>query len=274
MRLLNVGLHGLLRTMSEHNLPSDDERRKTLERGDFLKLSGDGVFATLQGEGITAGAPAIFLRLQDCNLKCGFAGTVWRCDAWYTWDRTTHEHWQESSNIAVDDVSGMIKDSWSTNFRDEQTPRLIITGGEPLLQQTNLLPLLKEMNEWEVEIETNVTVMPDDELQVCQFNCSPKLESSGILLKARYRPAVLQKIASFPNSWFKFVVSTEEDLEEIVRIVDGNEIDRSRVILMSEGVEAEKLKECDEDTARFARELGFTAMTRNHIYWYGDKRAT
>ena len=36
-----------------------------------LKISGDGIFYTLQGEGPTMGEPTSFLRLQICNLACG-----------------------------------------------------------------------------------------------------------------------------------------------------------------------------------------------------------
>jgi len=42
-------------------LPEDRERVKP--HPDKLKISGDGVFATLQGEGITAGLPSVFLLL-------------------------------------------------------------------------------------------------------------------------------------------------------------------------------------------------------------------
>src|SRR5688572_30464582 len=56
---------------------------------DKIKLSGDGAFYTLQGEGPTMGMPAVFVRLHVCNLKCEW------CDAWYTWNPDTVEYWTE-----------------------------------------------------------------------------------------------------------------------------------------------------------------------------------
>ena len=48
-----------------------DDRLRIKPQADMLKVSGDQIFATLQGEGVTAGSKAIFLRLHFCNLACG-----------------------------------------------------------------------------------------------------------------------------------------------------------------------------------------------------------
>src|SRR3989338_5826890 len=98
--------------MTEKYTPSDIEKANTLEKGDFLKISGDGIFATLQGEGITAGEPAVFLRLHNCNLHCGLNGVGWRCDPFYTWDKNTSEYWRESTNKTAKEVVGGIYKAW------------------------------------------------------------------------------------------------------------------------------------------------------------------
>src|SRR3954469_11971282 len=56
-------------------------------RKDSIKLSGDGTFYTLQGEGPTMGLPCVFVRTHICNLQC-----VW-CDAFYTWNPRAEEFW-------------------------------------------------------------------------------------------------------------------------------------------------------------------------------------
>lgn len=260
--------------MTEAYIPTAAERENLHAQGDFLKLSGDGVFATLQGEGATAGVPAVFLRLQTCNLQCGANGEGWRCDAWYTWDRTTPEFWQETTNQPVGEVVDRINAAWEERFGAEYEPTLVITGGEPMLQQTKMLSLIQNFPDWKIEIETNGTIMPSDELKKCQINCSPKLSTSGNTLRARYRPDVLKKIASFPNHWFKFVVASESDVQEIIEIVEANGFDFGRVLLMSEGIEPETLRQSDERLSSIAHALGCAVTARNQIFWFGNTRAT
>lgn len=254
--------------------PSGTEKNETLRRGDFIKLSGDGIFATLQGEGVTSGSPSVFVRLHDCNLSCGRNGG-WRCDAWYTWDKETPEYWRESSNIDVSSLTDKIKLEWDQNYKNSDLDkRMVITGGEPLLQQNQLVVLFEKFTDWQVEIETNGTIEPKDELARCQINCSPKLSTSGNSLRSRYHPAALKKIASFPNHWFKFVVSDESDILEIESIVEGNGINWSNVILMGEGISEDTLSAQDKQIEKMAKELGCLATKRNQIFWYGDKRKT
>lgn len=262
--------------MSELYTPTAEEVQRTSGFSDELKLSGDGVFATLQGEGVSAGRPSVFLRLQNCNLHCGRDGEGWKCDAWYTWDRTTAEFWQETRLSPVISVADTLQESWRTNFDDETlVPNLVITGGEPLLQQRKLAKLLPLLPGWHTEVETNGTILPIDEFQNTQINCSPKLATSGNEQRARRRERVLQGIAAFPNHWFKFVVSEERDLEEIDAVMQlANGGDYSRVLLMSEGVVGAELVQRDARLEATAKTLGCRVTARNHIFWYGDKRAT
>jgi 7-carboxy-7-deazaguanine synthase len=259
----------------DHYSPISEELARFRDRSDKLRVSGDGVFATLQGEGASAGAPAVFLRLQDCNLHCGQNGEGWQCDAWYTWDRSKPQFWQEQRLASPESLVGEIQSAWD-DFEPgcELAQRLVLTGGEPLLQQANIVPLIKQLPNWNIEIETNGTIVPLSELRDCQINCSPKLASSGNNLRARYRPDALRAIASLPNHWFKFVVASRQDLAEIEQIVSENDISYSRVLLMSEGVEAESLQASDERLAGIAKSLGCLVTARNHIFWYGDKRRT
>ena len=263
--------------MTEY-VPTAAERQNTTAQGDFLKLSGDGVFATLQGEGASAGAPAVFARLQNCNLHCGANDKGWKCDAWYTWDQNTAEYWQETTNVAIDQAAETIQTAWATTFSGETLPpRLVVTGGEPLLQQRKLPQLFDRLEGWKFEIETNGTVLPIDELRQAQINCSPKLASSGNTLRSRLRPAVLGKIATFPDHWFKFVVTDEhfnQDIAEVQQIVKALRIDPLRVMLMSEGCTTERLRAQEDRLAQAADQLGHTVTARNHIFWFGDKRAT
>ena len=59
-----------------HGDPAHDDDRE-------LKVSE--IFASIQGEGPSAGAAAVFLRLAGCNLRCHW------CDTKYTWDWQNYE---------------------------------------------------------------------------------------------------------------------------------------------------------------------------------------
>ena len=85
------------------------------------------IFHSIQGEGVTAGTPSVFLRLSTCNLAC-----TW-CDTRYTWDWDNHDYDREVVALDAEDVEQRI-----LGFR---CPHLVITGGEPLIQQKALAPL-------------------------------------------------------------------------------------------------------------------------------------
>ena len=123
---------------------------------------------TEQGEGKTAGKEVMFLRLAYCNLKCVF------CDTPYTWQAKLLK--TEVHKMTIEDVI--------TKLQNRKVIKsIVISGGEPLLQQKELISLCKWLRStnWWIEIETNGTILPNKELVnlVNQFNCSPKLSNSG-----------------------------------------------------------------------------------------------
>lgn len=253
--------------------PTLEEIERVRPQPGMLKVSGDGVFATLQGEGVTAGKPSVFLRLHYCNLTCGVP-RGWVCDTGYTWDRTKPEFWREPEDWSYTDTALNANEAWRLKFGESQEKRLVITGGEPLLQQRKIAQLLQDMSDWKVEIETNGTINPIPELHNCQFNCSPKLENSGNSLIRRYRPDVLTFINGLSNSQFKFVVVEPSDLDEIDHIVEECELDPEKIYIMPEGrTEAEV-----EYHAKLVRNevegRGWKVAMRNQLIWYGPKRRT
>lgn len=181
-------------------------------------------FYSIQGEGVTAGNPAVFLRLSSCNLMCGgqdtekdkklHDGATWRCD--------TIESWLHGTRYSLQELTSLLCEKYMYQFNNGA--HLIVTGGEPLLQQTMLLKLLRAMREnfpWLfIEIETNGTIMPDKEIALMTnlFNVSPKLSNSGMPEKRRIVGEVLRWLASrshVDHAIFKFVVSDAADWEEI-----------------------------------------------------------
>lgn len=167
------------------------------------------LFYSLQGEGVSCGSPAVFLRLAGCNLACRW------CDTKYSW----------GGGLSLPPAE------LAPRIAALCPPRLIITGGEPLLQQDELGELLALLPaELPIEVETNGTLSPPAELRerVTQWNVSPKLPHAGNAAKQALRPEVLAAFAELPNAWFKLVVRGEEDWPAIA--VLG--LPRERLLLM------------------------------------------
>jgi len=100
-----------------------------------MKLAVSEVFYSIQGEGKTTGYPSVFVRLGGCNLMCGGMGTqfnnelhngaTWRCD--------TIEVWMKAQSKNITDILGDEEHTALTNGAN-----MIITGGEPLMQQNGV----------------------------------------------------------------------------------------------------------------------------------------
>jgi len=230
------------------------------------------IFASLQGEGPSAGRPSTFLRLSRCNLACEW------CDTAYTWrfsgDNRPHrdeETFDRAANqIALDeaDVAARIAALGGN--------RLIVTGGEPLLQGPALARLIAMLPDIYIEIETNGTVAPAPALNplVHQFNVSPKLAHSGNPAELALIPERLSHWASEPRAWFKFVIATPADMEDALRLQTTHAIPTDRIFLMPEGRDSATLHERAAWLAPICAEHGFSLTDRLHIHLYGDTRGT
>jgi 7-carboxy-7-deazaguanine synthase len=203
----------------------------------LLRMSGDGFFTTLQGEGPTLGYPAVFARLHHCNLAC-----TW-CDAFYTWNKDSEEFWTESWPAAYQYVVDQLEDQWMESVGTMQERRVVWTGGEPLMQKTQIDAVMQLLWSsgapfWHPEIETNGTIMPTQlQLDNYQFNVSPKIPSSGNGTAKALKPKVIRAINKV-NSTFKFVCSNEDDLWQ-VEFYYGDLIDQNKILIMPEGVTEE-----------------------------------
>ena len=222
------------------------------------------IFYSLQGEGAAVGTPSVFLRLALCNLICGW------CDTKYTWDWRHYDYKKEVVELPLDQVKESILAHGCRH--------LVITGGEPLLQQSGLAPLVRTLrgDGFSFEVETNGTIAPSAELgrDIDQWNVSPKLVNSGNSLHRREIPTALKAFSGFQNAYFKFVVAAGSDLEEVRDLVDRYRIARERVILMPEGQTEEILKDRSRWLSQLCIEEGFRFTPRLHILLWGDKRGT
>lgn len=233
---------------------------------DKFKVSGDGVFYTLQGEGVSMGKPACFLRLHVCNLKCEW------CDTRYTWDPNTKEFWTEGKDWTIDETKKNIESVWGCKDNNIKK-RLVITGGEPLLQKEKIETLIHKMPEWQIEIETNGTIMPTPILlEHCQFNCSPKLGNSKNPKIARIKKEVLQSLNRV-NASFKFVVTSHQDINEIQNdFITPINIDPNKVIIMPQGKTAEEVSNNAKLVVEEVKNKGYRLLGRLQCDIWGAVR--
>lgn len=239
------------------------------------------IFLAPQGEGPSAGEPCIFVRLSQCNLHC-----VW-CDTPYTWNFTgtdfSHRDdghgapakFDRASETVERDVQALAADLLASPCR-----RLVITGGEPLLQQGEVAALCQRLKaadaNWIIEIETNGTVAPRADLLalIDQFNVSPKLAHSGNALALRRKDGVLAAYARDNRAVFKFVVERREDLAEADEIVAAAGMPASRVWLMPEGTDSASLRAREPWLREACTARGYGFSDRLHIHAHGDTRGT
>jgi 7-carboxy-7-deazaguanine synthase len=215
---------------------------------------------TFQGEGPSIGRRAGFVRLGRCNLDCSW------CDTPYTWDWDRYDPAEELHATPVAAVlaqlAGMAPDI------------VVVTGGEPLLQQGRLAPLLEgcAAQGWPVEIETNGTIVPDARIVglVGQWNVSPKLANSGVLYDKRVRPNALAALVATGNAAFKFVVTEPADLDEVAELVDAHGLEP--VWIMPEGTDPTALLERGRQLADAVLARGWNLTPRLHVLLWGDER--
>jgi 7-carboxy-7-deazaguanine synthase len=248
-----------------------------------LKLArlGEGaeIFHTLQGEGISVGCPAIFVRLSLCNLHC-----FW-CDTDHTWnfEGTPWKHEKDANPGYVkhrkeDVIIEMPCTEVAVLVRQYPCRRIVITGGEPLLQEKEireLVALLRSDGEiWTFEIETNGTKLPSPEFlnSIDQLNVSPKLSHSGMKEDLRIKPDAIRGLVASGKAFFKFVVSQESDIREIQDFTETMGISPDRVILMPQARSVVELDRISAWLAFLCRDHGYRFSDRLHVRLWGDKR--
>jgi len=234
------------------------------------QLAVNEIYRSFQGEGRYAGQPCTFLRLACCNLTC-----IW-CDTPFTWNwigsRYAHpdkyDHRKEIHSFLIEEVIMKLQ-SLSHNH-------LVITGGEPLLQQNRLIPVLKSLKHdrpWFIEVETNGTIIPCGQFlqYIDHINCSPKLSNSKDPEHLRIKLRVLKFLAGIPHADFKFVIGSAAEIGEVQGLAEKLNIPRDRIWLMPLGKTKDELEKT-QYVEQLAQAKGFRFSPRLHIEAYGDKR--
>ena len=262
-----------------------------------LLISSD--FYTVQGEGISSGIPAYFVRLGICNLTCGMSrkftnqlekeqkledGEIFEGDlvkeglATWTCDSTSQWLWR-GEDKEFDYLINRWKEEGVYEDIKNGLVHIIWTGGEPTIKG-HQEAIINFTNHWMsryldrndvhpfYEIETNGTIVIDVKLfnMLDQINCSPKLSNSGMTEKQRIVPEAIERIKQHKNYQFKFVISTEDDVLELLRdFVEPFNIPLKNVVCMPGLDDASNFEERTRFVMEMAKKYRFRGLTRLHI---------
>ena len=220
------------------------------------------IFYSLQGEGILTGVPSVFVRTSGCNLRC-------------TWCDTPYTSWQpEGEELPVERIVAAVIGHHASHA--------VVTGGEPMIQP-DIVRLTQRLKDFglHITIETAGTVY---EAVTCDLmSISPKLANSTPTRREggkwapqhdrlRHQPDVLKRLMAEFEYQLKFVVSEPEDLGEIEAILKETGADRSRVVLMPEGISPEAIYQKSQWLVEICKRERFRYGPRLHIDLFGNQR--
>ena len=226
------------------------------------------IFHSLQGEGELTGVPSVFVRSSGCNLRCAW------CD-------TPYASWNPEGEVrTVAQIMAAVEEHPGTRH-------VVFTGGEPMIARdaAGLAAAVKASGR-HLTIETAATVAPAG--IACDLaSLSPKLlNSAPDAVKhatwrrrheaTRWQPDVVRQwIDAYPYQ-FKFVVSREEDIEELETMLTAlrRDIPRHKVLLMPEAKTPERMRERSAWLAEACKHGGYRYAHRLHLELYGNRRGT
>lgn len=240
-----------------------------------LDLSVSG---TLQGEGVFAGTPSLFLRLSGCNMRCKWIDEqkrVQTCDTLHALDPL--QAVTESSTVLCQRIRehcGAVR-------------HLVVTGGEPLLQAAALHDFFVELKAmlptFRITVESNATIFAPALLPfVHLWSFSPKLSP-------QFLPAQgisMLEYADILNSWLrsvqapsqiqlKFVIGARADESLLLDFLSSLRLRQSDIVLvMPLGATREELERTTPVAVEMAIRHGFRFSPRLQIWLWGNKRGT
>lgn len=207
------------------------------------------------------GVPSVFVRTSGCNLRCGW------CDTPYT-------SWRPEGNDLPPEAILAALDAYP------RARHVVLTGGEPMIApEVVALSEAFRARGLHITIETAGTVCKPVACDL--MSISPKLANStpagawaATHDRLRIQPDVLVRLMAEYEYQLKFVVSAPEDLSEILALLERLRADRSKAILMPEGIDSQVLRERAVWLAEICKREGFRFSPRLHVDLYGNKRGT
>lgn len=275
------------------------------------------IFRSLQGEGFHTGKPSVFLRLWGCNFEClGFSNpqriepidfdpasfqhikdlpVIERgCDTVYSWRRDFQHLSTRATAVAICERIEELCQSFFHPISNQWT-HLVVTGGEPMLQQNAIVDVLEAFEERNnlpsyVTVETNGTRRLREQLESTiqrlysapgrewLWSVSPKLSHSGELWEDAIKPDVVAGYAEVSDAGqLKYVADGDSDCWTEISKATAMYRDANvnfPVWIMPVGSTFAQSNEAQRGIAEHTIELGYNFAARVHSYIFGNEIGT
>ena len=210
----------------------------------LTRLKITEIFHSLQGEASNVGLPTVFIRLTGCPLRCHY------CDTAYAF---TGGEWMDIESII-------------SKVKPYNTPRITVTGGEPLAQKSciELLNQLCDLN-YDVSLETSGAILLDQVDKRVVKVLDVKTPASKEDSKNKFENFMFLNA----DDQIKFVICDESDYRWSKQLIDEHKLESKCEILFSpshDQLDASILANWvleDKLNVRFQIQL--------HKYLWGDK---
>jgi len=159
------------------------------------------IFYSIQGEGMLAGLPTVFIRSTGCNLRCRY------CDTTYAYEGGT--------TMSIQHILDEIK--------QYHCSQICVTGGEPLIQKETLelLTRLQKQN-YQICLETNGSqpLQPISNRDNLMISMDVKTPSSNM-----QNHNLLENLKELkPQDQLKFIIGTKEDYHYAKKIMSKHQL--------------------------------------------------
>lgn len=163
------------------------------------------IFSSLQGEGVRIGERHLFVRFEECHLRCEY------CD----------ELDKPARTWTLDEVCAEVK---RLDHEEGPHPYVSLTGGEPLLYEPFLSPLLRRLKQsgFRTYLETNGVLWQElekviDQCDLIAMDLKPaSVTGERVFLKEHRR---FLEIARRKETFIKIVLSPEIDIQEFQQLI-------------------------------------------------------
>ncbi len=201
------------------------------------------IFKSIQGEGMTIGAPTVFVRTSGCPLRCTY------CD--------TPQAFDKGEQMTIEAIMAKVKRLGCSH--------VCLTGGEPLAQKESVTLLQKLLDSgYHLVLETN-GAMPLDELPCVEnltISMDIKCPSSGEAEKMLFENIELLG----PTDQLKFIIADDRDYEYAKEVIDRYS-PKSEVIMTPVG--GKDLRSLAEKVLK--ENLDVRVLPQLHKYIWGDE---